>query len=78
LTTSYQGKDIFKKGMQNMSNTTLQSAVIAKHADAESKHLHALATVWDLESTERHAVLLQTILKDNAEWYLDSLAEVSF
>jgi len=61
-----------------MSNATLQSAVIAKRADAESKRLHALTTAWDLESTERHVVLLQTILKDNAERYLDSLAEAAF
>jgi hypothetical protein len=40
--------------------------------------LHALATAWDLESTERHVVLLQIMIKDNAERYLDSLAEVAF
>jgi hypothetical protein len=40
--------------------------------------LYALATAWDLESTERHTVLLQTMIKDNAERYLDSLAEAAF
>jgi hypothetical protein len=61
-----------------MTDATLQSAVIAKRADAESKRLHALATAWDLESTEKHAILLQTILRDNAEQYLDSLADANF
>ncbi|KAG2096314.1 uncharacterized protein F5147DRAFT_656629 [Suillus discolor] len=73
-----QGKEIFNRSMQYMSNATLRSAAIAKRADAESKCLHALAPAWDLESTERHAVLLQMILKDNAEHYLDSLAEATF
>ncbi|KAG2087031.1 uncharacterized protein F5147DRAFT_781456 [Suillus discolor] len=73
-----QGKEIFKRGVWHMSNATLQSAAIAKRADAESKRLHALATAWDLESTERHAVLLQMILKENTERYLDSLAEATF
>jgi hypothetical protein len=61
-----------------MSDGILKSAVVAKRADAESKRLHALATAWDLESTERHAILLQSIYRDNAEQYLDSLAEARF
>jgi hypothetical protein len=61
-----------------MTDATLRSAVVAKRADVESKRLHALATAWDLESTENHAVLLQTILKDNAEQYLYSLADAQF
>lgn len=61
-----------------MSDGILQSAVVAKRADAESKRLHALATAWDLESAERHAILLQSIYRDNAEQYLDSLAEARF
>ncbi|KAG2120022.1 hypothetical protein DEU56DRAFT_928662 [Suillus clintonianus] len=73
-----QGKEIFNNGVRHMSDAILQSAVIAKRADAESKRLHTLTTAWDLESTERHAVLLQTILKDNAAQYLESLAEAAF
>ncbi|KAG2137473.1 hypothetical protein DEU56DRAFT_912680 [Suillus clintonianus] len=73
-----QGKELFEKGIRHMSNATLQSAVIAKRADLESKRLHALATAWDLESTVRHEALLQTIMKDNAERDLDSLAEAAF
>ncbi|KAG2088171.1 uncharacterized protein F5147DRAFT_658777, partial [Suillus discolor] len=70
-----QGKDILRRGLQHMSDAALRSAVIAKRADAESKRLHALATAWDLESTERHAILLQMILHDNAEDYLHSLED---
>ncbi|KAG1853936.1 hypothetical protein DFJ58DRAFT_728070 [Suillus subalutaceus] len=74
----HQGKEILKKGMKHMTDATVQSAVIAKRADAESKWLHALATAWELESTEKHAVLLQTIMRDNAEQYIASLTEASF
>ncbi|KAG1775014.1 hypothetical protein EV702DRAFT_1199867 [Suillus placidus] len=73
-----QGKEIFKRGMKDMTDTTVESAVIAKRADGESKRLRALATAWELESTEKHAILLQTLLRDNAEQYLMSLTEASF
>jgi hypothetical protein len=66
------------KGLKHMTDNTVQSAVIAKRADAESKRLRALATAWELESTERHAVLLQSLLRDDAEKYFDSLTEASF
>jgi hypothetical protein len=61
-----------------MPDTTVYSAVAAKRADAESKHLRALATAWELESAEKHAILLQTILRDYAQQYLESNAEASF
>ncbi|KAG1778270.1 hypothetical protein EV702DRAFT_1044593 [Suillus placidus] len=64
-----QGKEILRGGLAHVSNATLRSAVIAKRADAET---------WDLKSTERHAILLQIILRDNAEQYLDSLADACF
>jgi len=61
-----------------MSDSTVYSAVMAKRADAESKRLRALATVWELESAERHALLLQTILRDYAQQYIDSVTEASY
>lgn len=61
-----------------MSKSTVYSAVVAKRADAESKRLRALATVWELESIEKHAMLLQTVLRDHAQQYVDSIAEASF
>lgn len=67
-----------KRDLEGMTDVTLWSAVVTKRAEVESKHLHALATAWDLESTENHAVLLQTILRDNAEQYLYSLADAQF
>ncbi|KAG1722086.1 hypothetical protein EDD22DRAFT_962336 [Suillus occidentalis] len=61
-----------------MPNATVHRAVIAKRADVESKRLRALATAWELESTEKHAMLLQLVLKDKAEEYVDSMAETTF
>jgi hypothetical protein len=74
----YQGRDIFKRGLRNMPNTTVYSAVATKRADTESKCLWALATVWELESAEKHVILLQTILRDYAQQYLESNAEAFF
>jgi hypothetical protein len=74
----YQGKDIFKRGMKNMPDTTVYTAVVAKRADVESKRLRALATAWELESAEKHALLLQTILRDCAEQYVESMTEAAF
>lgn len=64
--------------MSKMPNATVRRAVIAKRADVESKRLRALATAWELESTEKHAMLLQSVLRDNAEEYVDSMAETTF
>jgi len=61
-----------------MPDSTVYSAVMAKRADAESKRLRALATVWELESAEKHALLLQTILRDYAQQYIDSAVEASY
>ncbi|KAG1727546.1 hypothetical protein EDD22DRAFT_853402 [Suillus occidentalis] len=74
----HQGKELFKSGMSKMPNATVRRAVIAKRADVESKRLRALATAWELESTEKHAMLLQSVLKDKAEEYVDSMAETTF
>ncbi|KAG1876121.1 hypothetical protein C8R48DRAFT_768962 [Suillus tomentosus] len=73
-----KGKEIFKRGIKHMTDATVRSAVVAKRADAECKRLRALTTAWELESTEKHAVFLQTLLKDNAEQYAASLVEASF
>jgi hypothetical protein len=64
--------------MLRMPNATVRRAVIAKRADVESKRLRALATAWELESTEKHAMLLQSVLRDKAEEYVDSMAETTF
>ncbi|KAG1880228.1 hypothetical protein C8R48DRAFT_767032 [Suillus tomentosus] len=73
-----KGEDIFKRGLRSMPNISVHSAIVAKRAEAESKRLRALATVWELESAEKHAILLQTILRDCAQQYLKSKDEVSF
>jgi hypothetical protein len=64
--------------MMHLPDDTVYHAVIAKKADVESKRLRALATAWELESAEKHAVLLQQILKNCAVDYIDSAAEASF
>jgi hypothetical protein len=61
-----------------MPNDTVYRAVIAKRADVESKQLRVLVTAWELESAEKHAMLLQLILKENAEQYIESIAETTF
>ncbi|KAG2049221.1 hypothetical protein BDR06DRAFT_1012327 [Suillus hirtellus] len=73
----HQGKEIFKRGLKRMTDATVKSAVVAKRADAKCKRLRALATAWELESAEKHAVLLQTLLRDDAEQYAASLEEAS-
>ncbi|KAG1771919.1 hypothetical protein EV702DRAFT_1048838 [Suillus placidus] len=73
-----KGKDIFKRGMNNLPDDTVYHAVIAKKADVESKHLRTLATAWELESAEKHAVLLQKILKNCATDYINSVEEATF
>ncbi|KAG1789842.1 uncharacterized protein HD556DRAFT_1446632 [Suillus plorans] len=74
----HQGKEIFQNGLRSMPDASIYTAIIAKRADAESKRLQALATAWELESAEKHAILLQTILRDCAQQYVDSNAEASF
>ncbi|KAG1777846.1 hypothetical protein EV702DRAFT_1196633 [Suillus placidus] len=73
-----KSKDIFKSSMKNIPDTTVYTAVVAKRADVESKCLRALAAAWERESTEKHPLLLQNILKDCAEQYVESMAEASF
>ncbi|KAG1848801.1 hypothetical protein C8R48DRAFT_677182 [Suillus tomentosus] len=73
-----KGKEIFKRGMMRMPDETVYHAVVAKKADVECKRLRALSTAWELESTERHAMLLQHILKNSTADYIDSMAEASF
>ncbi|KAG1839592.1 hypothetical protein C8R48DRAFT_679785 [Suillus tomentosus] len=72
------GEEIFKRGIQSMPDTTVRSAVVAKRADTESKRLRALAAVWELEAAEKHAVLLQTILRDYSRQYVKSREEARF
>lgn len=67
-----QGKDIFKRGIQNMSDATVSAAIVAKRADVESKRLWALAAAWELESTEKHAILFHAISRDNADQYVEN------
>jgi hypothetical protein len=74
----YQGKEIFKESMKAMPDDTVYTAVIAKRADVESKHLRALAAAWELESAEKHAVLLQAIFKNYAKQYAESMIEASY
>lgn len=69
---------MFKRGLKCLPDATIHSAIAAKRADAESKHLRALATAWELESAEKHAILLQSILRDYGEQYLKSKEEASF
>ncbi|KAG1895068.1 uncharacterized protein F5891DRAFT_984522 [Suillus fuscotomentosus] len=73
-----QGEEIFKCGIQSMPDTTVRSAVAAKRADTESKRLRALAAAWELEAAEKHAVLLQTILRDYSRQYVKSREEACF
>ncbi|KAG1772181.1 hypothetical protein EV702DRAFT_1201569 [Suillus placidus] len=72
-----QGSDLFKRGMKHMPDETVYHAVITKKADLEFKCLRALTSAWELESAEKHAVLLQQILKNCNMDYVDSLAEAS-
>ncbi|KAG1900172.1 uncharacterized protein F5891DRAFT_980456 [Suillus fuscotomentosus] len=72
------GEELIKRGLRSMPDATVHSAIAAKRADAESKHLRALATAWELESAEKHAILLQSILRDSAQQYAESKAEASF
>lgn len=69
---------MFKRGLKCLPDATIHSAIAAKRADAESKRLRALATAWELESAEKHAILLQSILRDYGEQYLESKEEASF
>jgi hypothetical protein len=63
--------------MKHMPDETVYHAVIAKKADLEFKRLRALTSAWELESAEKHAVLLQQILKNRNMDYADSLEEAS-
>jgi hypothetical protein len=63
--------------MKHMPDETVYHAVIAKKADLEFKRLRALTSAWELESAEKHAVLLQQIYKNRNMDYVDSLAEAS-
>ncbi|KAG1744337.1 hypothetical protein EDD22DRAFT_1005724 [Suillus occidentalis] len=69
---------MFKRGLKCLPDVTIHSAIAAKRADAESKRLRALATAWELESAEKHAILLQSILRDYGQQYLESKEEASF
>jgi hypothetical protein len=40
--------------------------------------LRALTTAWELETTERHAILLQALLLNDARKYAESMVEASF
>ncbi|KAG1890548.1 uncharacterized protein F5891DRAFT_1198122 [Suillus fuscotomentosus] len=78
LVDVHQGKEIFKESMKAMPDDTVYTAVIAKQADVESKRLRALAAAWELESAEKHAVLLQAIFKNYAKQYAESMIEASY
>lgn len=64
--------------MNHLPDETVYHAVIAKKADVEFKRLRALATAWELEAAEKHAVLLQKILKNCETDYADGAEEASF
>ncbi|KAG1848137.1 hypothetical protein C8R48DRAFT_677342 [Suillus tomentosus] len=73
-----KGFDVFNRGIDALPDSAVRAAVLAKRSDRESRRLRALTTAWELETTERHAILLQALLLNDAKKYADSVAEASF
>jgi porphobilinogen deaminase len=66
------------RSIKHMSDAVVLAAIAAKRAEVESKRLHALAVAWELESTEKHAILLQALLRDNADQYVANVTEATY
>ncbi|KAG1888034.1 uncharacterized protein F5891DRAFT_1199322 [Suillus fuscotomentosus] len=73
-----KGFEVFNRGIDALPDSAVRAAVLAKRSDRESRRLRALTTAWELETTERHAILLQALLLIDAKKYAESMAEASF
>jgi hypothetical protein len=72
-----QGRNLFARGIQCLSDAALQQATLLKHAGHETRRHRAMASAWELKEVEHYSKLLEIIHYDEREEYESSLTDDS-
>ncbi|KAG2114956.1 hypothetical protein BD769DRAFT_1391339 [Suillus cothurnatus] len=71
------GKELFKPGLQGISNKAVTQSIVAMQATHKCKCLCVLKMAWEIKSSVQCTKLLETIMEQDALEYACSDAEAS-